>query len=338
MRTVMIGLILALPLTWTLPTSAQPPGPPPLKVVGKELQTTEGKTVRLRGVNIPSLEWGQGEHLLQSLAVATRWGANFIRLPLSQDRWFGKTPERQDGGVHYRRTVHEFVRQSAAKRCYVILDLHWSDAGQWGHNIGQHRMPDDHSVAFWNDLAHAFANQPAVLFGLYNEPYGVSWQVWRNGGQVMEPNRKASEGRLVYHTPGLQKLLDVCRAAGAKNVVVAGGLDWGYDLSGVAKGFALADPNGHGVVYDTHIYPWKKDWDRWVTPATKDYPVLIGEFGPNRGDPKVFLSQVLAYIDRHQLHWAAWCMHPGATPNMLKDWRYTLTAFGEVVKSALGGG
>lgn len=308
---------------------------PSLHVAGTQLQTSAGKTVRLRGVNIPSLEWGEGEHLIASLDVANAWGANVIRLPLSQDRWFGRAPEQKDKGRRYRRTVRDFVRKAASMSCYVILDLHWSDAGVWGQHIGQHRMPDDHGVPFWTEVAHAFANESAVLFGLYNEPHGVSWTVWRDGGQVIEPARKTTEAKLVYHTPGMQKLLEVCRAAGARNVVVAAGLEWGYDLSGLAKSFVLTDRAGNGVIYDTHIYPWKKDWDRWVTPATADHAVLIGEFGPAGGDRKLFLSQLFEYADRHRLHWVAWCLHPHATPNMIKDWKYTPTDFGAIVKSAL---
>jgi len=76
---------------------------------------------------------------------------------------------------------------------------------------------------------------------------------------------------------------------------------------------------------------------READPAGR-YAVLVGEFGANRGDPKPFLSQVLDYIHRHKLHWTAWCSHPGATPTMIRDWRYTPTAFGAVVKSALHAG
>jgi hypothetical protein len=263
------------------------------------------------------------------------WGANVVRLPLSQDRWFGHTQERRDGGTGYRKTVHEFVDRTAAKQCYVILDLHWSNAGKWGEHIGQHKMPDDNSVSFWEGAAAAYANHPAVLFGLYNEPHHVSWEVWRNGGNVVEDARKPATNKLEYHTPGMQKLLDVCRDKGAKNVVLIGGLDWGYDLSGVTKGYAVTDPRGNGIVYDTHIYPVKKNWDRFVTPAADKYPVLVGEFGVGRGEPGEFVAQLLEYADKHDLHWIAWCLHRDAKPNLIKDWSYTPTGFGVPVKKAL---
>jgi len=342
-RKTITAWTVAVSLAWApFPCPAADPALPlPLKVVGKQLHTSDGRVIKLTGVNIPSLEWGQGEHLLESLNVAVgQWGANVIRLPLSQDRWFGHSPERKDGGTAYRRIVRRFVEQAAAKKCYVILDLHWSDCDRWGQYIGQHQMPDDHSAEFWASVAAAYRNHPAILFGLYNEPFHVSWNVWRDGGDVIEPNRRAPGGKLAYRTPGLQKLLDICRDQGARNLAVVGGLDWAYDLSGLTKGFALTDPKGNGILYDTHIYPWKKDWDRWVTPAVERYAVIVGEFGVERrgppADPRAWLSEIFRYIDKHKLNWTAWCLHPAATPNLIRNWRYELTKpFGEMVERQL---
>jgi endoglucanase len=316
---------------------------PPLVVSGNRLQTADGRPVRLQGVNIPSLEWGQGEHVFASLMVAVNdWKANLVRLPLCQDRWFGKTKEQSDGGAAYRKTVYEFVQTAASLNCYVVLDLHWSDANVWGLYVGQHKMPDDTSVDFWNAVAPMFANHPAVLFGLYNEPNRVSWSTWRNGGPVSEENEQAPGGKLSYHTPGLQKLLEVCRAKGARNVVVAGGLDWAFDLTGIAAGFALTETNGNGIVYDAHLYPWKtwythgkektQDLDRFVMSAGRKHPVLIGEFGDDKGD---YPQSVIEFAKQNHLAWTAWCLHPNAKPNLIRDWNYTPTAFGEVVKKAL---
>jgi len=92
------------------------------------------------------------------------WHVNHIRLPLSQDRWFGKAPEQKDEGKAYRDLVKEIVDLCASKGCYVILDLHWSDTGEWGTNIGQHSMPDKNSLEFWKDLAPVYANHPAVIY------------------------------------------------------------------------------------------------------------------------------------------------------------------------------
>jgi hypothetical protein len=326
-----------------LPAPARGDGLPALKVDGNRLKTVDGKGVRLQGVNIPGLGWDEWQHVLPSLTVAVgEWKANIVRLPLSQDHWFGRAREQKDRGAGYRKIVRAFAEQAAVLKCYVILDLEVSNSGTGGAYLATHKMPDDGSVEFWQDVAKAFANHPAVLFDLYNEPHDVSWETWRNGGQVVENNKSAPNGKLEYHTPGMQKLLDVCRAQGARNVVVAGGLDWGYDLRGIAGRYALDDPKGNGVAYDAHIYPGKnwyvhgktksQDWDRIVMSAGKKYPVIIGEFSDAQGG---YARKVVEFADQNELPWLAWSLHTTAKPCLIKDWKFTPTAYGQVVKDLL---
>lgn len=325
--------------------------PPMLRVKGNKLVDPKGNVVRLQGVNVPSLDWSPtGENVLQSVEVALgRWNANVIRIPLTQDLWYGyyKGNRAKDGGEAYRKLVDRVVKMVSDKNAYVLLDLHWSNGGKWNQYVGQHCMPDELSVTFWKDFAARYKNNPAVLFDLYNEPHDVSWEVWRNGGIVEERNSDPSRGKyLKYRTPGMQKLVDTVRATGAKNIVLAGGLDWAYDLRGVLDGYALTDTKGNGIVYATHIYPWKKEWDTNVTPVAKKYPVFVGEVGTKpwkQGDPphenvytETWASEVIAYINKHQLSWTAWSLHPSANPCLITGWDYKPTSYwGKYVKEAL---
>src|SRR5262249_23636915 len=156
------------------------------------------------------LEWssdGEG-HLLATVNTAIRdWRVNHVRLPLAQDRWFGKAPEQKDEGRAYRALVRQVVETCAAQGCYVILDLHWSDAGEWGKHIGKHVMPDLNTLTFWKEFAAVYKNPPAVLFDLYNEPHDVSWEIWRDGGMVTERNRRTGQ-ETTYQAAGMQALLD----------------------------------------------------------------------------------------------------------------------------------
>ena len=231
--------------------------PPPLKVVGTRLVDQAGRLLRLRGVNCAGMEWssdGDG-HVLKTFQVALKgWHANLVRLPLAQDRWFGKAPGQMGGGAGCRALTRELVDFCNTNGSYIILDLHWSDAGEWGKHIGQHQLPDQNSVAFWKDCASTFKDNPAVLFDLYNEPQEVSWDMWLNGGQVTETEDKTG-ARLAYHSPGMQALVDAIRETGARNVLLAGGVNWAYEVVGLAEGHALSDPRGNGVVYAVHPYP-----------------------------------------------------------------------------------
>lgn len=340
----MILLVLGACLQAAAPAAQEPEGanPPSLHVQGNHLLSDSGDEVWLQGVNIPSLEWSAaGEHILESLAVAiTNWRANVIRLPLCQDRWFGKAPHQDDGGKAYRGLVDQVVDYASSRRAYVLIDLHWSDGGVWGQNLRQHKMPDTNSIIFWQDAARRYANRPGVLFDLYNEPHDVSWEVWRNGGSVQEKTRNGETSS--FESPGMQGLLDVVRATGARNVVIAGGLDWAYDLSGIQESGPLRENGGNGIAYATHVYPWKRNWDAKFGRVADLYPVFVGEVGcePDKKheSPETWAPDILGYIQHKKLHWTAWCFHPSASPRLLGDWNYNPTPYwGVYVMSALAG-
>jgi aryl-phospho-beta-D-glucosidase BglC (GH1 family) len=321
----------------------------PLKVVNAQVRNSRNQAVHLRGVNTASLEWtsdGEG-HILDTVRTAIQdWHVNIVRLPLAQDRWFGKAPEQKDDGKAYRALVKQVVDLCAAQGCYIILDLHWSDAGEWGKQIGQHAMPDQNSVTFWKDCARTYRNHPAVLFDLYNEPHDVTWDIWLKGGTVTENDRQRGYTK-TYAAVGMQALLDTVRGTGAKNVIVAGGLDWAYDLSGILEGRQLSDPGGNGVIYANHNYPFKGDtfaqWLAKMEKATKTLPVIVSEFGGGfrrRSDQPQdqWIRQVMQALHDHDWDWTAWDMHPAAGPTLISDWNYTPTPyFGVWVKQALLG-
>ncbi len=324
---------------------------PQLHVKGNKILDENGKQVRLCGVNTACMEWtsdGEG-HILDTIRVAIHdWNANIIRLPLSQDRWFGQGPEQKDKGASYHALVRKVVDYCANNGCYILLDLHWNDENQWGSNIGQHIMPDMNSITFWRDFAREYRNNPAVLFDLYNEPHNTTWDIWLKGGTINErTNAGARQGRFVpitYRTPGMQAMLDAVRSTGATNVVVCGGLDWAYDLSGFLKGYALKDPDGQGIIYACHAYNNKGEkvtsWIKKLDEALPRIPVIMSEFGDQaRGanaKPTPWITAVMEAMDSRKCNYIAWDLHPAAGPTLISDWKYTPTSsFGVLVKASL---
>ncbi len=341
---------MSLLLTALLLVAKDPPG---LRVQGTNIVTDKGVPVRLRGVNTACMEWssdGEG-HLLDTVRVAVEdWKSNILRIPLSQDRWFGKASEQKDGGVAYRALVKKAVDAITSRGAYALLDLHWNNAGDWGKNIGQHNMPDMYSIDFWKDCAKTYKNQPGVLFDLYNETHDITWDLWKNGGEVEERRRVgAGQGAFTpvkYQAPGMQKLLDTIRETGANNVVVVGGLDWAYDLSGFLKGYALQDSKkGRGLIYACHAYNNKGDsvpaFFGKLDAALPKIAVIVSEFGDQergaaRNAPTPWLESVLGGIEERRCNWIAWDLHPAAGPTLITGWDYSPTpSFGVPVKAAL---
>ena len=359
----LIGLAGAALAAGSGRTSGVATSPLALQVVGTRIVDSKDQPVRLRGVNTASLEWtsdGEG-HIVQTVKTAIEdWNVNVVRLPLSQDRWFGKAPEQKDDGKAYRALVKEIVDLCASKGCYIILDLHWSDCGEWGQNIGQHSMPDENSLAFWKDLAPVYANHPAVLYDLYNEPHDVSWEIWQNGGTVKDrPNTRRG---------GEPKTFRGRRDADAAGCGAGHGGEerrrrrWtrlGLRLLRHPGGRQLKDPHGNGVIYANHAYNNKgHSADVWISrmeKAAAKLPVIVSEFGgsggPNRrhrrggggaagknatGDD--WLLHVMQAIEDHKWSYTAWDLHPQAGPTLFRTGTIRPTPdFGVFVKQALAG-
>ena len=168
------------------------------------------------------------------------------------------------------------------------------------------------------------------------------------GYEVVEVFRDDTSGSLTSR-PGMQAMLDAVRSTGAMNVVLVGGLDYAYQLDGILNGYGLSDPSGYGIIYASHVYPWKKGWQKYFLDAAAKHPILLGEVGGDskkmdfmpaeiQEDVATWAPEILGLIRKHKLHWTGWCFHPKATPRMILDWDYTPTPFwGQLAKDALAG-
>jgi hypothetical protein len=233
---------------------------------------------------------------------------------------------------------------------YAIVDLHWSDAA--GHDTcdaavcltGQQPMPDGDSLVFWRSVAQRYANDPGVIFDLYNEPHDVSWGCWRDGGCDVWP-AALTGGIVPFKAVGMQQLYDAVRSTGAENLVLVAGLQYAYDLSGVATGYALTGTN---IAYDTHVYTafhsTVADWDKSFGIVTDRFPVVATEFGSDDCSTKDS-ARLLTYFaapmgkPANRMGWTIWgWSNPGncLQPSVIADWEGTpLGDQGTMIKQAL---
>ncbi|MEV4423692.1 glycoside hydrolase family 5 protein [Patulibacter sp. NPDC049589] len=304
-----------------------------LSVSGNQI-LAGGQPFRFHGVNRDSLTWGRnnwtgcggdGNFTDTDFDRIKAWKATAVRLPLSQANWLG----RRCDATSYIQAVDAAIAKANARGMYAIVDLHWSDvSGRAPCDAscfsGQQPMPDIDSAVFWQQVAQRYANRPGVIFDLYNEPHDVSWSCWRNGGCTTTSSPWANGGSAVSYTAvGMQQLLDVVRAQGANNLVLAAGLDWAYDLSGVAAGYALSGAN---VAYDTHIYTQfhntVQDWEQHVGVVAATKPVTATEFGSADCSTNV-TSPLLDWFQATGIGWTIWswnapgsCQQPSVLSNM----------------------
>ena len=303
--------------------------------IGVSIQGTrfysQGQPVTLVGVNRSSLEYSctGDDHLTPADFQAMRqWGANVVRLPTSSAFWANA------GGAcpGYRETVQRVVANARAAHLFVILDLQWSapfdlPADRTRGGV-QCPMPDaGKDLAMWKDIAALYRNDTGVLFDLYGEPYDISWSTWLNGGTITEgcyivggPSLEKEAG--TYHAIGMRELVRQIRAIAPGNVIVVSGINWGYDLSEIAAGYAVPDKN---IAYDTHPFDYGNkqpgDWYRAFGQTATRFPVIVGEFGSyNCGTS--YIEQAISYFNKRHISWLAWTWQTGSCsgPSLLADW------------------
>jgi endoglucanase len=286
-----------------------------LHVVGNHIVNAGGAVVLLHGVNRSGTEYAcvQGWDIFNgpsdaaSVDAIASWRANAVRVPLNEDCWLGVNGvDPSYSGTAYRQAIVAYVDLLNQHGMAAILDLHWSAPGTHSAR-GQMPMPDkDHSIAFWRGVAHTFRHNQSVLFDLFNEPYPDSnqdsraaWICWRDGG--------ACPG-VAYAVAGMQTLINTVRAAGARNVIMLGGVQYANALSGWLA-YKPRDP-ARNLVASWHSYDGQQCsasacWDAVVAPVAARVPLVTGEIGES-DCAHGYIDGVMTWLDRHGGSYLAW--------------------------------
>src|SRR5204863_8587456 len=142
--------------------------------------------------------------------------ANIIRVPLSEALWLSTSCVYDSS---YAAKVDGVVSAITSRGMVALVDLHYNTISSCG-TAKQWPMADyPNSVTFWQQLAARYKNNPLVAFDLYNEPHGISDDIWRNGGSVTWQGT-------TFQAAGMQQMYDAVRGTGANNLVIVGGNGW----------------------------------------------------------------------------------------------------------------
>lgn len=324
------------------PAATIPPGTiPALSVRGTQIYDAAGKQVMLTGASRFSLDYscqGDGHFELADFRAMRSWGMNVVRLPLWSREWLNLANDCPN----YQQTVTKAIANAEAAGLYVIVDLQWNAPfnAEWGLGLWQYPMPDANTDAkFWTDIATRYKADPSVLFDLLGEPHDVSWSVWLNGGAV-------STVHGTYQAIGMKPLVAKIRAIAPNNLIIISGLNWGYDLSMISKGFAIA---GSNILYGTHPFEHGDKlpgtWPTSFGDTANSYPVIATEFGQYDCGTG-YNSQAIAYFEQLHISWLAWewgvsnVANPcdpklAQGPFLLADWFGTPSSYGQFIKQQM---
>ena len=295
-----------------------------------------GKPFQAHGANHSGTEyacaqgWGffDGPSDDSLFAMMPSWNINVVRLPMNEDCWLninGVVPAY--GGDNYRKAIQGLVDKAHAHGLAVILDLHWNGAGS-ELALGQQKMADrDHAPAFWKAVATWFANDPDVMFDLYNEPHDISWPCWQNG--CTDPG---------FQTAGMQELVDAVRSTGATQPLLIGGVGWAGDPSQWEQ-HAPVDPLS-SLVVSVHNYNFGgcKDaacWDATIGPVAATRPVITGELGEDDCGGS-YVSSYMAWADKKNIGYLGWTWNTwscGGGPSLISAYDGSPTPLGTTMRA-----
>jgi hypothetical protein len=346
----------------------------PIHVARHRFVNSRGQTVRLLGFNNSGAEyacmegWGifdlddgtNTKARVSDVVAMTKWsGANAVRLQLNEQCWLGIGGVKpRYGGTNYRRAVADYVRKLTNRGFAVILNLHLSAPGH-EPSRNQEAMPDHHSIRFWQSVARRFRANRAVLFDLFNEPWpdhqaqgAKAWRCWRNGGCRIQ----SQNGGETYRAVGMNQLVHVVRRAGARNVILAGGVNYASSL-GKWLAFRPHDPQ-HNLAASIHLYSFNgcttaACYNRTPAKVARRVPLYIGEFGPDltvgyssRLDSSCpshdvghtgFDRTLIRWARAHGASWTAWTWNPwGDCWSLIRGFGgHPTSPYGVVIRHAL---
>jgi endoglucanase len=342
-----------------------------LHVSGHQIVNASGKAVQLIGFNNSGAEyaceegWGifdtpQATMTRAIVAAMATWaGANAVRVPVNEQCWLGGPGIKPAyAGANYQRAIERYVSLLNAYGFAVILDLAGTAPGT-ERSANQEAMPDSHSAVFWRSAATAFRRNNSVVFDLFNEPWpgndadtAAAWSCWRNGGCT----QASQNGGEDYRAVGMQQLVSAVRGTGARNVVIAEGIQYAEAIDQWLK-YRPSDPAGN-LIASVHVYSFNgcsgvRCYNGAMRTLAARVPLLVGELGPNLTVPYTpaldnycppadigrtsFDSTLLSWAGQNKVSWMAWSWNPwGDCWSLVKGFSGAPTSrYGVIIKSAL---
>lgn len=258
--------------------------------------------------------WG-GEKFYTAGTVAwlkKDWKSNIVRAAMGVDDGGGYL---QDAASNKAR-VKTVVDAAIANDMYVIIDWHTHHAEQF----------QSQSIAFFQEMARTYGNDPHVIFEIYNEPLQISWS-----GTIK---------------PYANAVISAIRAISPNNLIIVGTPSWSQNVDEASRDPITGFKN---IAYTLHFYAGSHGQslrDKATTALNNGVALFVTEWGSVNasGDGAVNAGETLAWVDfmkKNSISNANWALNdksegssalvPGASPN--GGWASNqLTASGTLAK------
>lgn len=253
-----------------------------LHVENGKLTDENGNTVQLYGMSTHGIAWFPQYINYDSFrTLRDDWNTNCIRLAMYTAEYGGYCA----GGdkEQLKQLVRDGVSYATELGMYVIVDWHILSDCDPNQN-------KDEAIAFFREMAEAFADNDNVLYKICNEP---------NGGTSWDSIKSYAE-----------EVIPVIRAQKPDAVILVGTPTWSQEIDKAAAS-PLDDSN---VMYTLHFYAGTHKDDlrnRLETCVQNNLPVFVSEFGMceasgNGANDFVSTTKWLDLLNKYQISFCCW--------------------------------
>lgn len=253
-----------------------------LHVENGKLTDENGSTVQLYGMSTHGIAWFPQYINYDSFrTLRDDWNTNCIRLAMYTAEYGGYCA----GGdkEQLKQLVKDGVSYATELGMYVIVDWHILSDCDPNQN-------KDEAIAFFREMAEAFADHDNVLYEICNEP---------NGGTSWDGIKSYAE-----------EVIPVIRAQKPDAVILVGTPTWSQEIDKAAAS-PLDDSN---VMYTLHFYAGTHKDDlrsRLETCVQNGLPVFVSEFGMcdasgNGANDFDSTTKWLDLLNKYQISFCCW--------------------------------
>jgi endoglucanase len=270
-------------------TSPDKPTPPPvasgsfvaqhgmLSVSGNKIVDKNKQPIQLKGMSLFWSQWSGTFWNADTISFIKKdWKATLVRAAMGVEE--GGYLTQPDAEKERVKTV---VNAAIKEGIYVIID--WHD-----HHATRNAAK---AVEFFSEMAGLYANNPHVIFEVYNEPIDDSWEQVKSYSETV---------------------IKAIRAKNAQNLVIVGSPTWSQRVD-LAADNPIQDKN---VAYTLHFYSGthRQDLrDKASYALNKGIALFVTEFGvcDASGNGNIDLAEAdrwMAFMDQHKISWANWSL------------------------------
>ena len=217
-----------------------------LHVQGTQLCDEHGAAVELHGMSSHGIQWFPQYTTKQAIANTAAYGANLFRVAMyTGEGGYLSSP------AQIKKAAYAAMDAAIENDMYVIIDWHILSDGDPLTHLKE-------AQAFFQEVSARYADSPAVLYEICNEPNGsTSWADIKAYAEAVIP---------------------IIRTNDPDAVIVVGTPTWSQDLAAAAAD-PLPDAN---VMYALHFYAATHEDDlrhALSTAVAGGLPVFVTEFG-----------------------------------------------------------